>query len=79
MYRPPWMEEDDPPTHDLGYWVETREDALKESYYLHHWYKNSESEARHVLTQLAKTLDQTKEEKYVDEEYVAKHQRANRR
>jgi hypothetical protein len=69
FFRPPST----PPRHDLGYWIETREEALKEAYALFNWYKNGEREGWHVLMNLAKTIDQDAQEFYIDPEYTEKY------
>jgi hypothetical protein len=66
FFRPPGYN----PRHGLGYWIETREDALKEAYYLVNWYKNREKDGWHILVNLAKTIDEDKEEFYVDSNYI---------
>lgn len=56
--------------HNLGNWVVTREDALQESYALYNWYKGTQEEAWEILVNLANTLDEDKEEDYVDPKFT---------
>lgn len=54
--------------HDLGWWVETREDALKEAYYQKMWY-GDDKVAGNIMMQLALSIDESKEELYVDRNF----------
>lgn len=64
---PSWRK-DCPPQHNIGSWVVTREDALVEAGYLAYWYRQKD-EAFQIITELAKTLDQDKEDEYIDSTY----------
>lgn len=73
MYVPKFLR-DSEAQHNLGYWVETREDAMKEAYYMVNWYswqdETEKEKGFEVMVNLARDIDLPKKEYYVDPKFT---------